>query len=384
MAVYYLVFRIFPAAAAGVYSYFYVRRILSFCKQDLKKVGTKALNVGAAFVFALLAGNFWSARAMLVLHLLAVSMALDLAVMAARFLFRKRNRENRFFRAAGFLYRCGLLPVIVTAAMLGYGYYNMGHAVRTEYRMETEKNLEQSCKVILITDIHYGTIQNTEVLKGKIAQINAEEPDLVILGGDLVDEGTSKERMEEVFRVLGGIKSRYGIYYVYGNHDRQPYTDQPTFADSELAEAIRQNGIVILEDEAVEIGSDVLLAGRADAAWGNIAGRASAEELLKDTDRDRFIIMADHQPVEAAENAAAGVDLLVSGHTHAGQIWPIGVFSELFGVLNYGEYQEGNCRVIVSSGFTGWGYPFRTEKHCEYVVVNVETGKNVSLIQDSE
>ena len=61
----------------------------------------------------------------------------------------------------------------------------------------------------------------------------------------------------------------------------------------------------------------------------------------------------------------------LSGHTHAGQLWPVGVLSELTGVLNYGEYQEENCKVIVSSGFTGWGYPIRTEEHCEYVLINV-------------
>lgn len=71
------------------------------------------------------------------------------------------------------------------------------------------------------------------------------------------------------------------------------------------------------------------------------------------------------------ENNAQGVDLELSGHTHAGQLWPVGVLSELTGVLNYGEYQEENCKVIVSSGFTGWGYPIRTEEHCEYVLINV-------------
>lgn len=372
MAVYYLVFRALPAALAGIYAYFYIRRVLAFCGLDMKKPGSRLLNVTFALAFGFLASNFWSTRAMLVLHVLAVSLVLDLAAALARLLFRKRKPENRFVQAAGLLYRCGLLPVALTVLMLGYGYFNMSHAVRTEYEIGTEKNLQDSCRLVLITDTHYGTIQDTDVLKGAVERINEEQPDLVILGGDLVDEGTSKERMEELFRVLGGIESRYGIYYVYGNHDRQPYTDQPTFADSELADTVRENGIVILEDEAVELGDELLLGGRADAAWGNIAGRASVETILQGADRERFIIMADHQPIEAAENAAAGVDLLVSGHTHAGQIWPIGVFSELFGTLNYGEYREGDCRIVVSSGFTGWGYPFRTEKHCEYVVIDVK------------
>lgn len=93
--------------------------------------------------------------------------------------------------------------------------------------------------------------------------------------------------------------------------------------------------------------------------------------MLKDIDRSQFIIVADYQPVGAEENAAAGVDLELSGHTHAGQIFPIGYFTEVSGGMNYGEYQEGDCRVIVSSGIAGWGFPIRTQGKCEYVVVHL-------------
>ena len=382
MTFYYLMFRALPAALAGVCSYFYVRRVLAFWKPYMEKTRARLWNAALALVFAALCSNFWSARTMVILHLLAVAFLIEAAAAALRLILRKRGgreengkkdrKENRLLQAVGILYRCGLMPVLVTGAMLGYGAFNMSRAVRTEYQIETEKELDESYKLVLITDTHYGTIQSKEVLKEKVKEISGEEPDLVVLAGDIVEENTSKEDMEEVFQVLGSIKSRCGVYYVYGNHDRQPYTREPTYADSELAEAVQKNGIVILEDRAVEVGGGLLLAGRADAAWGNVTGRASPEEILKDADKERFVIMADHQPVEVAENEAAGVDLLISGHTHAGQMWPIGVFSELFGTLNYGEYQEGDCRVIVSSGFTGWGYPFRTEEHCEYVVIEIK------------
>lgn len=248
----------------------------------------------------------------------------------------------------------------------------MNHVLKTEYLLETEKNLG-NYKVVLITDTHYGTIQDTEVLKNKIEEINMQNPDIVVLGGDIVEEGTSKEQMQEVFQVLGGITNHYGIYYVYGNHDRQPYTQNRSFTNEELEHAITENGIVILEDDYVEIRDDLVIAGRGDAAWGNVSGRASTEEILDGIDREKYIILADHQPVEAEENSEQGVDLEISGHTHAGQVWPVGILSELAGILNYGEYQEGACKVIVSSGFTGWGYPIRTEEHCEYVVINIES-----------
>ena len=112
------------------------------------------------------------------------------------------------------------------------------------------------------------------------------------------------------------------------------------------------------------------MAGREDAA--RISGRVSSKELLRGADQNRFIIVADHQPIEAEENAAEGADLQLSGHTHAGQIFPVGHFTEFFGGLNYGEYQEGGCKVIVSSGATGWGFPIRTQGNCEYVVIHLK------------
>ncbi|MDO4299400.1 MAG: metallophosphoesterase [Lachnospiraceae bacterium] len=246
----------------------------------------------------------------------------------------------------------------------------MTQVIKTEYQIVTDKNVG-NYKLVLITDTHYDTIQDTNVLKQKIAEINQESPDLVILGGDIVEEDTSKKAMEEVFQVLGGLESTYGIYYVYGNHDRQPYTEHRSYTDQELEDAISGNGITILADSYQEINEDLILAGREDAKWGNHSGRASVEELLADVDREKYIIVADHQPIEAKENDAQGVDLELSGHTHAGQIWPIGIISELTGILNYGKYQQGNCQIIVSSGFTGWGYPVRTQEHCEYVVIHI-------------
>ncbi len=84
-----------------------------------------------------------------------------------------------------------------------------------------------------------------------------------------------------------------------------------------------------------------------------------------------FLLTLDHQPLETAENAAAGVDLMLSGHTHAGQLFPVGYLTEWTGGMNYGLYQTGNFQSIVSSGFAGWGYGIRTQGHCEYVIVDI-------------
>lgn len=353
----------------GIYSYFYIRRVMKFCGADEKRTSLRILAAALALIPVLGCVNFWSITAVLVLHFIGFGVVLDIVVIFRRH-FLKKWKAGRLDTICGKLYGYGVLPVIVTAILLTYGHANMQNAVKTEYEAETEKNIDDY-RIVLLTDIHYGTIQDTEILKDKIKEISGQRPDIVVLGGDIVEEGTSKEKMKEVFRVLGGIEARYGIYYVYGNHDRQPYTQNRSYTDEELKVAITENQIEILEDDYVEIHEDLILAGRGDAAWGNISGRASVKELLRVADREKYIVVADHQPIEAEENSAQGVDLVLSGHTHAGQIWPVGVVSELIGILNYGEYNVNDCKVIVSSGFTGWGYPVRTEKHCEYVVIHV-------------
>lgn len=350
------------------YLFFRIRKLLRFYGADLEKKWVKAVNaLLAAGISASCLAIFWTG-AVVALYAVGCSVILDLIV----FMGRKAGGAG-LWAGKGFfykLYQSGLLPVLFAAAVFVYGWQNMRQIRLTVYQAQTEKDVTPY-RIALLTDVHYDSVQDSSVLKDKIQEINEQNVDIVVLGGDIVEEGTSKEKMQEAFQLLGGIKNRHGVYYVYGNHDRQPYTNHRTYTDEELEQAILAGGIEILEDSFVEIGGDLILAGRKDAAWGQTKQRASVGEILEGADREKYVIMTDHQPVDAEENAAQGVDLELSGHTHAGQIWPMGVLSEWFGALNYGEYEKDGCKVIVSSGVAGWAYTIRTGKHCEYVIVEL-------------
>ena len=233
--------------------------------------------------------------------------------------------------------------------------------------------LADEYRIVLMTDTHFGSIQAPEVLEEKVDEINSLNADMIILCGDITDESTTREQLDQVFEIYSRMKSRYGTFYTYGNHDRQEYAvaNRRAYTPEEFAEVVRSHGIKILQDDFVNIGNDLVLVGREDKSWKETP-RLSSETLLKDVDRSRFIIVSDHQPVDAEVNAAQGADLQLSGHTHAGQIYPFGLFIELVGKLNYGEYHRGNLTAIVSSGTTGWGFPIRTEEHCEYVLVTLK------------
>lgn len=354
-------------AGLTVGPYFVFGRLCTLYGLPAKKPRCRVLRgIAAAGVLAL--SYLWRMVGLVAIHLVVIFALTELAAVFVRRLWKSPGRGRA---ALGKLYRTGLVPLALTAALLCWGGWNMSHVLKTEYTVASDK-LRGSYQVVFFSDTHFGTVQSAAIVERMVAEVSALQPDAVILGGDMVEEGTSKAAMEEAFRLFGSIDATYGVYYVYGNHDRQHYTKDPSYTPQELAAIIEANGITILQDSWVELGEELTLAGRDDR--GNRRDRASSEELLAGVDRGRYVMVADHQPEEAEENAAQGVDLQLSGHTHAGQLWPIGVITTLVGKMNYGQYEKDGCRVIVSSGVTGWGFPVRTQGKCEYVVVNL-TGK---------
>lgn len=288
-------------------------------------------------------------------------------------LLRKLRKQKEWPAVWNKIYRSGIIAVMLAAILLGYGYYNIRHVVETDYTVETQKQIrDEGYRLVLLSDLHDGLTLNGAELRAVADKIQATQPDAVILDGDLVDESTTLEEMQEAFEILGQIQSTYGVYYVYGNHDQNNYTSTPNYTKEQLADTIRKNGITILEDEAVSLNSELALIGRADRGDGTFP-RKEITQLVEQLDPAQEWIVLDHQPAEYRQAAEAGCDLILSGHTHAGQIWPAGLFAALFHFdeLNYGEKDVGNLHAIVTSGIAGWGYPIRTERHSEYVVIQL-------------
>ena len=352
--------------AAGLY--WMTGRWLALYGINGKKTGVRIAR-GLAAVLAIAANVMWYAALLVELHLLALFAVTEFTAWLLRRL-AKRYSGTKCYAVFRRIYRSGLVPVFAMCLILGWGFRNMGQIGAAEYTVTSEK-LDSCYDVVFLSDIHYDTVQDPDVLNRAMEEINALQPDIIILGGDIVEEGTSKESMEEAFRTLGNLRSVYGTYYIYGNHDRQRYLPDSSrsYTEEELEQAITTNGIEILCDRYITLEKDLLLVGREDV--GESYGRIPMRDLLLGADKERFLLVADHQPADAEENALERVDLQLSGHTHAGQIFPAGHLIELFGGLNYGLYREGDCQVIVSSGAAGWGFPFRTQGRCEYVVVHL-------------
>ena len=365
----YIVRGIILGILIGIYSLFRVKYALNDSNLSKnKQIIISSIIAILSFLFCL---NIWSMGAILIFYLFISSLIADLIRIIQKYLIKEKHLN--FIPK---IHKKGLLAVIIFTIIILGSVYGMNHIELTEYNLTTDKIDNESYSILFISDVHYGTVQNTQLVKDSILKMNNLKPDIVVLGGDIVDERTTKESMQEIFEELGKINSTYGTYYIFGNHDRQPYTSDyengnRTFTDSDLNQSIEKNRIKILNDDKIIINNDIVLVGRSDAEWEDSINRTDVNEILNESDLSKYIVVLDHQPVEYEENDQEGVDLQLSGHTHGGQVFPYGVIYNLSGRLNYGEYEIGDMKQIVSSGLTGWGWPMRNEAKCEYVLINI-------------
>lgn len=365
------------AIPVAFYLYRFLKRI---CETFGVKTEIKGIKIGLYIVSACLGAlctNIFGLGAIIILHVLVLAFIIQFVNFIIKKLAGESYKEG--FKVWKNIYGSGVIPIIITAVLIVYGYLNMHNVVETNYTVYTDKEIrEEGYRVALIADIHFGVSLDMEELQEKCGEISGKNLDIVVLCGDIIDDNTSKEDMKKVFEALSTIESTYGIFYVYGNHDRQLYRTSREYTEEELADIIEGNGITILQDETYAINDEFVIVGREDNSYNRIKERLTVEELLKDVDESDFILTLDHQPKQYAENGKAGTDLLLSGHTHGGQIWPAQYIFALAkfddGVYGHTQIDE-DTQAIITSGFAGWGYPVKTAAPAEYVIIDITNKK---------
>ena len=256
---------------------------------------------------------------------------------------------------------CGIL-------FFAYAVFNM-LTVKPNYHTYTSEKLSGEHTLVFIADLHTGSAQPFSVTEKTVADVRALNPDFTVLGGDIVDDYTTKEEMIETFRLFKDFETP--VYYIYGNHDRQghaKYAHGQQFTQAELEKAMTDCNIIILKDEFARISPDLLLLGREDMTEESRVDISA----LENPDRGAYLVTADHQPSDFKNNITAGTDLQISGHTHAGQLFPLKFFYALIGGYVYGDYEADGSVMNVSAGACGWRMPFRTDAHCNYEVITLK------------
>ncbi|MBR6783952.1 MAG: metallophosphoesterase [Clostridia bacterium] len=359
------------AIAVSVYLFFLLRRILTLFGISAGNKWAKALSGVAAAALGACTLNIFSFFGVAVLHIVVMALVTELINYAVKLIARKKYNSLKAWQA---IYRSGALALVFTAILMVGGYINLHTVVETDYTVETEKNIRaEGYRVALLSDIHFGVSVDYNELLEICEEIGEKGIDVVVLCGDIVDNDTTRTEMQQVFSALGGIKSEYGVFYVHGNHDR-PFGFggfESEFSEAELIEAIEGSGIKILCDEVYKISDDFVIAGREDLSAKT---RKTTAELLAGIDGDRFILTLDHQPREYSATAETATDLVLSGHTHGGQLWPLKQIQEIFKFNDkvYGHgYIDSDTQYIVTSGVAGWKYPIKTASPAEYVIIDV-------------
>ncbi|MHB1653133.1 MAG: metallophosphoesterase [Desulfitobacteriaceae bacterium] len=267
----------------------------------------------------------------------------------------------------------GLALFLFLIGLVVYGAWNARHPIVHHYDLQISKRAGtlSQLHVVMVSDIHLGTIIDDGRLSQMVSMVNAQHPDLVLFAGDMVDENVERIIEQEMETYLRQLEAPYGVYAVLGNHE---------YIGGHVAEAIKYLGeskVSILRDATVKIADSFYVMGRDDMTGARFGGpkRADLQTLLSGLDSSLPIIVLDHQPSHLEEPEEQGVDLQLSGHTHRGQLFPIQLITHKIFQDDFGLLQKGKFQVIVSSGFGTWGPPLRVGNKPEIVDITIHFTK---------
>ena len=241
--------------------------------------------------------------------------------------------------------------------------------VRTQGPVVPNAYVDKPLKLGVITDIHLGRLLTAGRLGRAIELLAPEQPDAILYVGDIIDDHIKLDA-EATAAALAVAQPRLGHWAVPGNHE---YISGSIDKSLDFLRAV---GMQVLRDQWAVVDNRFVLAGRDDLSKAGFTGiqRGSMEEILADLPeqyRGLPLVVMDHQPAALDEARNAGAALVLSGHTHNGQLWPFNFVTELRYENPLGLLTKGNFHSIVSAGTGTWGPPLRTTGRAEVLLVTV-------------
>lgn len=324
-------------------------------------------------------GNYWLGILLYTILVVGTADVIHVILKRSKKLNQEKLRSFKVFVISGVICAVGIAVLSI------WGMVNAGNIKTTRYEVRIDKKADdlKEMKVVMAADLHMGYNIGCEHIQKMVDKINAEEPDLVIFAGDIFDnEYEALEDPEKLISIFKGIRSKYGIYACYGNHDiKEKILAGFTFggsrkkeSDVRMDEFLERAGITLLRDESVTIADSVYLYGRPDRhrPGRGIETRKTPKEITADMDLSKPIFVIDHQPKELKELADAGVDLDLCGHTHDGQVWPGNLTIRLMWENACGYLKKGDMHNIVTSGVGIFGPNMRVGTIAEICSITVK------------
>jgi len=254
--------------------------------------------------------------------------------------------------------------LILAISYLFKGFVNgLKAPVLTKVSIMIEGWKKKGYKIIQLSDVHVGNTIKKEFVKELVKRINAQNPDMVVITGDLVD--LTVEEIKEDLAPLKNLISTHGTFFVLGNHEYF----HGAYAWIEHLETL---GIKVLLNESIMIDGKFNLVGVNDY-FGYRAGylEPDVKKAFENVDERYPTIVLAHQPKMIKELRAYKPDLMLSGHTHGGQIFPFGLLVLLDQPYLAGLYHDSGTQVFVSKGTGFWGPAIRVLAESEIVEITI-------------
>ncbi|TYR72600.1 metallophosphoesterase [Rossellomorea vietnamensis] len=259
----------------------------------------------------------------------------------------------------------GFITLGLLIFFMAWGSYNAFSPVVRDYDIQIDKGSStlDELHIVMAADMHFGLLSGKDHAERFVKETNALNPDIILLPGDLFDDDVQPFLDQEIDKILSKLQAPFGVYASLGNHDRHDGTMK------ELIESLEQGGITVLYDETVDVEGQFTLIGRKDRIDDE---RLPLDALINDVDQTKPKILIDHQPYDLDIAQREGIDLMVSGHTHRGQIFPGSLLTDMIYENDWGHLQKEQMHSIVTSGFGFWGPPIRLGTRAEVVSIWVE------------
>lgn len=302
-----------------------------------------------------------------------------------RLIAKHTKLKNTLLFSRGSVISIGSVVVACAVATCLYGIFNARNIKVNEYSVTVNKSCgsEKHLKAVLVADLHMGYAIGVDHITNMVKKINEQNADIVIIAGDIFDNSyDGMDDPEGIKAQLKSIKSKYGVYAVYGNHDIDEKILMGFTFDwggkqlnsEKMTNFIKECDIKLINDESVLINDEFYLVGRRDTDKpGTEDGtRAEISELTKDLDKTKPIFVLSHEPDELQKTADAGADIDFSGHTHDGQLFPGNLTIGLFWENPCGMIKKDNMYSIVTSGVGVYGTFMRVGTDAEICSIDID------------
>lgn len=301
-----------------------------------------------------------------------------------RLIAKHTKLKNTLLFSRGSVISIGSVVVACAVATCLYGIFNARNIKVNEYSVTVNKSCgsDKHLKAVLVADLHMGYAIGVDHITNMVKKINEQNADIVIIAGDIFDNSyDGMDDPEGIKAQLKSIKSKYGVYAVYGNHDIDEKILMGFTFDwggkqlnsEKMTNFMKECNIKLINDESVLINDEFYLVGRRDTDKpGTEDGtRAEISELTKDLDKTKPIFVLSHEPDELQKTADAGADIDFSGHTHDGQLFPGNLTIGLFWENPCGMIKKDNMYSIVTSGVGVYGTFMRVGTDAEICSVDI-------------